>query len=75
MPAEGKLAVGRPQPNEAVRIVASLALSMALALRSLTRLLAVLRHAAELMQMACRMEHHPGSPNAHDRMLGLGSVP
>jgi hypothetical protein len=48
---------------------------MALALPSLTRLLSVLGHAAELMQMACRMEHYPDSPNARDRILGFGSVP
>jgi hypothetical protein len=50
-------------------------MSMASALHSLTRLLAVLGHAAELMQMACRLKHYPNSPNAYDRMLGFGSVP
>jgi hypothetical protein len=62
-------------PTKAARIIASLALSLALALRSLRRLRGVLGHAAELMRLACRMEHHPGSPNAHDRILSFGSVP
>lgn len=62
-------------PTKAARVVGALALSLALALRSLRRLRRVLGHAAELMEVACRMEHHPGSPNAHDRILGFGSVP
>jgi hypothetical protein len=62
-------------PLKAARVVESLALSLALALGSLGRLRRVLRDAATLMDLACRMEHHPGSPNAHDRILGFGSGP
>jgi hypothetical protein len=62
-------------PTKAARVVGALALSLALAIPSLDRLRRVLRYAAKLMQIACRMEHHKGSPNAHDRILCFGSEP
>jgi hypothetical protein len=62
-------------PMKAARVVGALALSLALAIAGLERLRRVLRHAAELMQIACRMEHHPGSPTAHDRILCFGAEP
>lgn len=62
-------------PTKAARVVKALALSLALAIRRLEQLRRLLRHAAELMTIACRMEHHEGSPNAHDRILCFGSKP
>ncbi len=62
-------------PIKAARVVGALAMSLALAIPSLERLRRVLRHAAELMEIACRMEHHKGSPNAHDRILCFGAEP
>jgi hypothetical protein len=62
-------------PTKAARVVRALALSLALAISRLERLLWVLAHAGELMAVACRMEHHKGSPTAHDRILCFGAGP
>lgn len=62
-------------PTKAARVVESLALSFALAIRSLTRLSSLLKHASEMMKAACRMEHCQSAPNAHDRVLCFGPSP
>jgi hypothetical protein len=62
-------------PTKAARVVGALALSLAPAIRSPERARRVLRHAAELMEIACRMEHHKASPNVHDRILRFGLEP
>lgn len=62
-------------PTKAARVVGALALSLAVALQSLKRLLWVLSRAVQLMKLACRMEHHTRSPTAHDRILCFGPDP
>jgi hypothetical protein len=62
-------------PMKAARVVQSMATSLAVAIRSLERLLWLLGHTVQMMQLACRMEHHQRSPNAHDRILCYGAAP
>jgi Transposase DDE domain len=62
-------------PTKAARVVGALALSLAFALRSMKQLCGVLKHAAELMRITCRMEHYEGSPNAYDTILRFGAEP
>jgi hypothetical protein len=62
-------------PTKAAQVVGALALSLAFAIHSLKELCGVLKHATELMRVACRMEHHKGSPNAYDRVLCFGEEP
>jgi len=62
-------------PTKAARVVESLALSFALAIHSVREFSKLLKHATEMMKAACRMEHCRASPNAYDRILGLGSGP
>ena len=62
-------------PTKAARVVGALALSLAFAIHSVKRLREVLKHATELMRVACRMEHHKRSPNAYDRILCFGTEP
>jgi Transposase DDE domain len=58
-------------PTKAARVLAALALSMAHAFASTSRLRAVLAHAAQMIQTACRMERRRKSPNANDMILSL----
>src|SRR5262249_12235493 len=62
-------------PMKAVRVVEAIALSLAMAIRSRERLTWLLKRAVQMMQLACRMEHHKRSPNAHDRILCYGAAP
>ncbi len=62
-------------PTKAARVVRTMALSLAFAIRSMKQLCGVLKHVTELMRVTCRMEHHKGSPNAYDRILCFGAEP
>jgi hypothetical protein len=61
--------------TKAADIVATLAMSMAVALRCVGSLRRVLNHARQMMQIAARMEKHGKSPNAHDLIFCLDSGP
>jgi hypothetical protein len=61
--------------TKAARVVEVLALSLAAAMRSVSRLRAVLGHARKLMGVAGRMEKRQKSPNAHDMILCLDPGP
>jgi hypothetical protein len=60
---------------KAARVVECLALSLAMAMRRLTRLRGVLSHARTLMQPGARMERRTNRPSAHEMILRLGSSP
>jgi hypothetical protein len=62
-------------PTKAAQAVEAMALSLAVALPSLKRLLGVLGRVVHLMKFACRMEHSQRSPTAHDRILCFGQDP
>jgi hypothetical protein len=49
-------------PSKAARVVSALALSLALAIRSMESLCGLLDYATELMRASCRIEHHKRSP-------------
>jgi hypothetical protein len=61
--------------TKAAEIVALLAMSFAMAMRSLPRLRGVLSHAKTLMAIAARMEKRRTSPNAHDVIFCLDTGP
>jgi Transposase DDE domain len=61
--------------TKAAEVVQMLALSLAMAMGSLSRLSAVLRHARQLMEIGARMERRRKSPNAHDMILCLDPGP
>ena len=61
--------------TKAAEIVRTLALSLAMAIRSIDRLRGVLRHARQMMVVAARMEKRRSSPNAHDVIFCLDPGP
>jgi hypothetical protein len=61
--------------TKAAQVVRDLALSLAAAMRSVTRLRGVLAHARTLMQTVARMERRKKRLSAHDMILCLGSEP
>lgn len=61
--------------TRAARVVKDLALSLAAAMRSVTRLRGVLAQAHRLMQIGARMERRKKRPSAHEMILCLGSEP
>jgi hypothetical protein len=61
--------------TKAADIVATLVMTIALAMRCLQRLRGVLGHARQMMQIAARMEKRSKFPNAHDVILCLDQGP
>lgn len=61
--------------TKAAEVVRMMALSLAMALGSRSRLSAVLRHARRLMEVGAHMERRRKAPNAHDLILCLDSGP
>jgi Transposase DDE domain len=57
-------------PTKAARMIGKFALSLALAIRSLPRLRDVLRHAKQVLGVACRMEKRKVH-SAHEMILGF----
>ena len=61
-------------PAKAARMIGKFALSLAVAIRSVTRLRAVLRQAKLVLESACRMEKRK-SRTAHEMILCFGAEP
>lgn len=61
-------------PTQAAWVVGAFALSLAVAIRSLEKLVGVLEHVVRVLEVACRMESK-GSRSSHDRILCFGQNP
>jgi ABC-type transport system involved in cytochrome bd biosynthesis fused ATPase/permease subunit len=61
--------------TKAAAIVTTLAMTLAVAIRSVSRLRWVLSHARQMMQATARMEKRRAAPNAHDLIYCIDPEP
>lgn len=69
----GAWSIANRSMTKAAQVVSALALSLAMAIGDLRRLIGVLKHMCQLMGCGAKMDRRRKAPNAHDLLLCLGS--